>query len=101
MCEFFKIIIFISKGGAGGPTVNVNTEAQLISAVTDNNPRIVRITSMITLTTRVRVGANKSIVGAVPNAGELITLKVRLVIENAACHCVDYDVPAFSCVTMN
>jgi len=58
-----------TNGGAGGPTVNVNTEAQLISAVTDNNPRIVRITGLITLSTRVRVGANKSILGASANAG--------------------------------
>lgn len=49
--------------------MNVNTEAQLISAVTDNNPRIVRITGMITLTGRIRVGANKSILGASANAG--------------------------------
>ncbi|KAJ6643898.1 putative pectate lyase A [Pseudolycoriella hygida] len=60
-----------TSGGAGGPTVNVNTEAQLINAVTDNNPRIVRVTGSITLsgTTRVRVGSNKSILGASSNAG--------------------------------
>jgi len=58
-----------TNGGAGGPTVNVNTEAQLVSAVTDNNARIVRITGMITLTGRVRVGSNKSILGASSNAG--------------------------------
>lgn len=61
----------MKSGGAGGPTVNVNTEAQLISAVTDNNPRIIRITGLITLSgsTRVRVGANKSILGGSANAG--------------------------------
>lgn len=60
-----------TTGGAGGPTVNVNTEAQLINAVTDNNPRIVRVTGSITLSgsTRVRVGSNKSILGASSNAG--------------------------------
>jgi pectate lyase len=58
-----------TTGGAGGPTVNVNTEAQLISAVTDNNPRIVRITGLITLTQRIRVGSNKSILGGSSNAG--------------------------------
>jgi len=58
-----------TNGGAGGPTVNVNTEAQLVSAVTDNNPRIVRITGLVTLTGRVRVGSNKSILGASGNAG--------------------------------
>jgi pectate lyase len=58
-----------TNGGAGGPTVNVNTEAQLISAVTDNNPRIVRITGLITLSQRIRVGSNKSILGASANAG--------------------------------
>jgi pectate lyase len=58
-----------TNGGAGGPTVNVNTEAQLVSAVTDNNPRIVRITGAITLNGRIRVGSNKSILGASANAG--------------------------------
>jgi len=60
-----------TTGGAGGPTVNVNTEAQLINAVTDNNPRIVRVTGSITLSgsTRVRIGSNKSILGASSNAG--------------------------------
>lgn len=58
-----------TNGGAGGPTVNVNTEAQLVSAVADNNPRIVRITGLITLSGRVRVGSNKSILGGSSNAG--------------------------------
>lgn len=52
-----------TNGGAGGPTVNVNTEAQLVAAVADNNARIVRLTANIRVAGRVRVGSNKSILG--------------------------------------
>lgn len=57
------------SGGAGGPTVNVATEAEFISAVTDNTPRIVRVMANIWLPVQIRIGANKSIVGGAPNAG--------------------------------
>lgn len=56
-------------GGAGGPTVSVTTEAELVAAVEDDNPRIVRILANIWVAGRVRVGSNKSILGGAPNAG--------------------------------
>lgn len=56
-------------GWAGGPTADVSTETELISAVTDSNAHIVRITTNINLSGRIRVGANKSILGASENAG--------------------------------
>jgi len=49
--------------------VNVNTQAQLISAVTGNDRRIVRITQHIALNAEVRVGSNKSILGGSSSAG--------------------------------
>lgn len=58
-----------TNGGAGGPTVTVSNEAQLISAVQGNDRRIVRITANIRVAGRVRVGSNKSILGATANAG--------------------------------
>jgi len=58
-----------TNGGAGGPTVNVNTEAQLISAVQGNDRRIVRLTANIRVAGRIRVGSNKSILGGAQNAG--------------------------------
>lgn len=57
------------SGGAGGPTVSVATEAEFIAAVTDNNPRIVRVTTNIFLPVQIRIGANKSILGAAAGAG--------------------------------
>lgn len=57
------------SGGAGGPTVSVATEAQFVSAVTDNLPRIVLVTANIFLPIQIRIGANKSILGAAPGAG--------------------------------
>jgi len=58
-----------TTGGAGGPTVTVSTAAEFISAVTDNNPRIVRVVANIFLEVQIRIGSNKSILGAAPNAG--------------------------------
>lgn len=58
-----------TDGGAGGPTVTVTNEAQLISAVQGNDRRIVRITANIRVAGRVRVGSNKSILGGTATAG--------------------------------
>lgn len=57
------------SGGAGGPTVYVATHDQFVAAVTDNNPRIVLVTAMIFLPVQIRIGANKSVLGAAPGAG--------------------------------
>jgi len=58
-----------TTGGAGGNTVSVCTEAELNAAVADDTARIVKITCNIRLTALVRVGSNKSILGAALNAG--------------------------------
>ncbi|OXA53792.1 pectate lyase A [Folsomia candida] len=58
-----------TTGGQGGETVYVSTEAELVAAVTGNDPRIVKITSLITLSDVVRPGSNKTILGASPGAG--------------------------------
>ncbi|XP_037035155.1 pectate lyase A-like [Bradysia coprophila] len=58
-----------TNGGAGGPTVTVSTEADLLAAVQGNDRRIIRITANIRVAGRVRVGSNKSILGATANAG--------------------------------
>jgi len=75
-----------TTGGAGGPTVYVTTEAELVAAVTDNNPRIVKISRSIALTGLVRVGSNKSILGTtetsgVSNSGFLIRQKQNVIIR--------------------
>lgn len=60
-----------TTGGAGGPTVNVTTFAELVAAVADHSPRIVKISGTIKgdgVTKMVPVGSHKSILGAGPNA---------------------------------
>lgn len=51
-------------GGAGGSIVNVCTGEELLAAVEDDVPRIVRVICPIEPSRRVRVGSNKSILGA-------------------------------------
>lgn len=58
-----------TDGGAGGPTVTVTNEAQLIAAVQGTARTIIQIAANITTMARVRVGSNKSILGVTPNAG--------------------------------
>lgn len=63
------LCLMLHVGGAGGPTVIVTTEDQLISAVAGNDRRIIRITANIRAAGRIRVGSNKSILGGTANAG--------------------------------
>jgi len=58
-----------TRGGRGGVTVQVCTEAELTAAVIDDNPRIVRIVCNIALANRVYIGSNKSILGGTADAG--------------------------------
>jgi pectate lyase len=58
-----------TTGGAGGPTVLVSTEAELVAAVAGNDPKIVKITKHIVLTDLVRPGSNKSILGTTKDSG--------------------------------
>lgn len=53
-----------TTGGAGGETVRVNTAAELIAAVADDKPRIVKVSGgTYNLTGRLKVGSNKSLIG--------------------------------------
>jgi len=56
-------------GGAGGSRVSVCTEDELVAALADDIPRIVRITCFINLENVILVGSNKSILGATADAG--------------------------------
>ncbi len=59
-----------TNGGAGGPTVNVSTYAQLAAAVADDTARIVRVSGTITNGggDMLDVGSNKTIIGVGSNA---------------------------------
>jgi len=52
-----------TRGGAGGSIVTVCTEDELLAAVEDDIPRIVRVICHIQPSRRVKVGSNKSILG--------------------------------------
>jgi pectate lyase len=58
-----------TTGGQGGDTVQVSTQAELFAAITDDVPRIVKITGHIPLTDLARVGSNKSILGTRATSG--------------------------------
>jgi pectate lyase len=60
-----------TTGGAGGPTVVVTTYAELVAAIADHSPRIVKVSGTITnggTTEMIPVGSNKTIVGVGANA---------------------------------
>jgi pectate lyase len=52
-----------TTGGKGGPTITVKTVAELEAAVQGSNPAIVRLDGKFTLTRRLVVGSNKSLLG--------------------------------------
>ncbi|KAF1815892.1 pectin lyase-like protein [Eremomyces bilateralis CBS 781.70] len=52
-----------TKGGAGGPTVNVASADALQSAVEGNDPKIVVITGPISGAVKIKIGSNKTILG--------------------------------------
>ncbi|MEZ4951610.1 MAG: hypothetical protein R2784_19815 [Saprospiraceae bacterium] len=59
-----------TTGGEGGATVNVTNRSELLAAIGDNTARIIMVMDTIDLTLyeRVKVYANKSIIGGTQNA---------------------------------
>lgn len=58
-------------GGAGGETTTVTTPAALASAIAGSTPRTIYLTGNFTLTGRLSIGANKSLIGTGPGANIL------------------------------
>lgn len=52
-----------TTGGKGGPTVYVQTAAELVAAVAGTDPKIVRVKGSIELPSRLKIGSNKSVIG--------------------------------------
>ncbi|KAF3920958.1 hypothetical protein ABW20_dc0108674 [Dactylellina cionopaga] len=76
-----------TKGGLGGPVVQVNNLTAYIAAVADNLPRIVVITGPISGSAQVLVGSNKSIIGKNNSArltgiGMYILQKSNVIVRN-------------------
>lgn len=57
-----------TTGGKGGATTTVSTYAQFTAAVTGDDARVVVVSGTITQPAKVRIGNNKSIIGANSNA---------------------------------
>lgn len=55
--------IGITTGGKGGKTVVVSTEAELVAAVNGTKPKIVKLKGKVTLSARLKVGSNTSLIG--------------------------------------
>lgn len=58
-----------TSGGAGGKTVTVSSEAEVIAAVAGDEPKIVKVNGIIKLTEDVMVGSNTSVIGEGSNSG--------------------------------
>ncbi|KAH9884731.1 polysaccharide lyase family 1 protein [Xylariomycetidae sp. FL2044] len=52
-----------TTGGAGGNTVTVDNVADLTTAVSGSEPRIVYVDGSFNLTSRIKLGSNKSLIG--------------------------------------
>jgi len=69
-----------TKGGVGGATVKVSTLADLTTALADDVAKIVIISGTITGDTVVKVGANKSVLGAA--GASLVGVGLRVLEKN-------------------
>ncbi|TDL17664.1 polysaccharide lyase family 1 protein, partial [Rickenella mellea] len=68
-----------TKGGVGGPTTRVSTLAALTAAVAGNSSAIVIVSGTITGNTVVKVGSNKSVLGA--SGASLVGVGLRVLNE--------------------
>ncbi|KAJ6261509.1 hypothetical protein Dda_4179 [Drechslerella dactyloides] len=56
-------------GGTGGSTTTVSSYAAFTSAVKGNNAKVVYVSGIITLTSKVKIGSNTSLLGLGSNSG--------------------------------
>ncbi|KAF3935613.1 hypothetical protein ABW19_dt0204771 [Dactylella cylindrospora] len=59
----------VVSGGAGGSTTTVSAYAAFTSAVKANTAKVVYINGIITLTSKVKIGSNTSVIGLGSNSG--------------------------------
>ncbi|KAI1741194.1 pectin lyase fold/virulence factor [Xylaria scruposa] len=76
-----------TTGGEGGDVVVVDNVKDLTTAISDNEPRIVYVNGSFNLTSRLKIGSNKSLVGMGDNAsfnnsGISITSGSNVIIRN-------------------
>jgi pectate lyase len=76
-----------TTGGANGPTVTVTTPSALVAAVKGDKPATIYLSGNFNLTSRLKVGSNKSLVGTgaganITNAGLTIKDVENVVVRN-------------------
>ncbi|KAK1753315.1 polysaccharide lyase [Echria macrotheca] len=76
-----------TTGGEGGPTVTVETAAELKTAVAGDSPAVVYIKGEIALPSRLKVGSNKSVIGVgssahITGSGIDIYSRTNVIIRN-------------------
>jgi pectate lyase len=76
-----------TTGGQGGETVTVTSPQALASAVKDDTPRIIYAQGTFNLTSRLKIGSNKSLIGAgkgadILNSGITIINVSNVIVRN-------------------
>lgn len=80
-----------TTGGKGGATVTVSDAAALATAVAGSEPRVVYIKGAYNLTSRLRVGSNKSLIGVkktadITGSGITVANATNVIIQNIKIH---------------
>ncbi|KAF2278182.1 pectin lyase-like protein [Westerdykella ornata] len=78
-----------TTGGQGGKTIKVTSPAELAAAVQGNEPAIIIAQGAFNLTSRLKVGSNKSLIGAgsgalITGSGITINSNTNVIIRNLA-----------------
>ncbi|KAI0478345.1 pectin lyase fold/virulence factor [Xylaria cf. heliscus] len=76
-----------TTGGQGGDTVVVNNVKDLTAAISGNQPRVILINGSFNLTSRLKVGSNKSLIGmgntaSFNNSGITIQSVSNVIVQN-------------------
>lgn len=76
-----------TTGGEGGDIVTVNNVKDLTTAISDNEPRVILVDGAFNLTSRLKVGSNKSLIGmgdkaSLNNSGITIASVSNIIIRN-------------------
>lgn len=76
-----------TTGGEGGSTITVNNIKDLTTAISDNKPRVILVDGSFNLTSRLKLGSNKSLIGigataSFNNSGLTIASVSNIIIRN-------------------
>lgn len=77
----------VTTGGEGGDTVTIDNLEALAAAISDNKPRVILVNGSFNLTSRLKMGSNKSLIGigdtaSFNNSGITISSVTNVIIRN-------------------